>query len=166
MTFPALYLLELALMEGDLQVIRDFVRRSLRAEGRTLEIGCGPGLFADLFATGDYVGVDPRPRFVDYARRTRPGAFICDELPAVGLPDARFDQALAFDVLGPRSDAAGRAIVAEIKRLLVPAGRVLLVERAKSGGRVERLAAAVGRIERRDRLKSGGRHRLAFLLAT
>lgn len=166
MTSPFLHLLELALKESDLSAVRDLVRRSLGAEKRTLEVGCGPGIFADLFATGDYVGVDPRIRFVDYARRHRPGAFICDELLAVGLPAARFDQGLGLDVLGPRSDAAGRAIAAEIKRLLVPGGRVLLVERAKSGGRVERLAAGVGRLERRDPVKSGMRERVAFLLST
>src|SRR4029450_10339760 len=110
-------------------------------EGRTLEIGCGPGLFADLFATGDYVGVDPRQRFVAHARGHRRGAFICDELPAIGLPDARFDQAVGMDVFGPRSDAAGRAIAAEIKRLLAPAGRILLVARAEGGGRAESRAA-------------------------
>jgi SAM-dependent methyltransferase len=166
MTSPFLHLLALALREGDLRAVRDHVRRSLRAESRTVEIGCGPGHFADLFATGDYVGVDPRPRFVDYARRHRPGAFICDEVAPVGLPDARFDQALALDLLGPGSDAAGRAIATEVRRLLVPTGRVLLIERAASGGRVERLAAAVGRIERRDLVKSGVRERVALLLST
>jgi SAM-dependent methyltransferase len=166
MTSPFLHLLWLGLTEGDLRAVRGFVRRTLRAESRTLEIGCGPGLFADLFAAGDYVGVDPRERFVDYARRQRPGAFICDELSAIGLPDARFDQALGLDILGPRSDAAGRALGAEIRRLLAPGGRVLLVEQAKNRERVERLAASVGRIERRDLVTSGFRERVAFLLST
>jgi SAM-dependent methyltransferase len=166
MTLPFLHLLELALVESDLRTVREVIRRSLSPTGRTLELGCGPGHFADLFATGDYVGVDPRERFVDYARRHRPGAFICDELFAVGLPDARFEQALGLDVLGPASEAAGRRIAAEIKRLLLPGGRVLLLEQAKSNGQVERLAATVGRIERRDLVKSGLRERLALLLST
>jgi SAM-dependent methyltransferase len=165
MTSPFLELLALALAEGDLAAVRGLVRRSLRAEGRTLEVGCGPGLFADLFASGDYVGVDPRAPLVDYARRHRPGAFICDELSAIGLPDARFDQAIGFDLIGPGTEDAGRAIVAEVKRLLAPAGRLLLVERARSGGRVERLAGVVARIERRDVVKSGRRERVALLLA-
>jgi SAM-dependent methyltransferase len=166
MTSPFLHLLALSLAEGDLGTVRNLVRRSLRAESRTLEIGCGPGLFADQFAAGDYVGVDPRQGFVDYARRHRPGAFIRDELGAVGLPDGRFDQALGFDLLGPRSEAAGRAVASEIKRLLVPAGRVLLVERANRGAWVERLATAMGRIERRDLVKSGVRERVALVLST
>ena len=165
MTSPFLEVLGLALAEADLGAVRDLVRGSLRPEARTLDIGCGPGLFADLFAAGDYVGVDPRPRFVDHARRHRPGSFICDELAGVGLPDARFEQALGLDVIGPRSDAAARAIAMELKRLLAPAGRVLLVERAKGIERVVRLASALGRIERRDLVRSGWRQRVALLLS-
>jgi SAM-dependent methyltransferase len=166
MTSPFLEVLGLALQEGDLRAVRDLVRSSLRPEARTLEVGCGPGLFADLFAAGDYVGVDPRPRFVDHARRHRPGSFICDELAAVGLPDARFEQALGLDVLGPRSDVASRAIAVELKRLLAPAGRVLLVERVKGIERVVRLASTLGRIERRDLVQSGWRERVALVVST
>ncbi|HEY6552733.1 MAG TPA: class I SAM-dependent methyltransferase, partial [Vicinamibacteria bacterium] len=154
----------LGLAENDLEVVRGFVRRTLRADGRTLEIGCGPGRFADLFATGDYVGVDARPDFVAYARRQRPGAFVCDDPSAIGLPDARFDQALGLDLLGAASEAVARAVVAEVKRLVTPSGRALLVERADRAARVERLAASLGRIERRDRLKSGWRDRVAILV--
>lgn len=166
MTSPSLEVLGLALAEADLGAVRDLVRRSLRPEARTLEIGCGPGLFADLFAPGDYVGVDPRPGFVDHARRHRPGSFLCDELAAVGLPDGRFDQAVGLDLFGPRSDGACRAITTELRRLLTPAGRVLLVERAKGVERVARLAAALGRIERRELVQSGWRQRVALLLST
>ena len=166
MTSPFLHLLGLGLAENDLDAVRGFVRRTLRAECRTLEIGCGPGRFADLFANGDYVGVDPRPDFVAYARRHRPGAFVCDDPSAIGLPDARFDQILGLDVLGGSTDGVSRAIVAEMKRLLAPVGRALLVERADRGVRVERLAAGLGRIERRDRLKSGWRDRVALLVTT
>jgi len=165
MTAPFLHVLALALTEGDLRAVRDLVGRSLVRDARTLELACGPGLFADLFALGDYVGVDPRPRFVDYARRERPGAFICDELRSVGLPDARFDQAVALDLLGPRRESQARVITAEVKRMLAPGGRVLLVERAESGERVGRLAPSLGRIERRERLQSGFRERVAFHLS-
>lgn len=122
MTPPLLHVLALALLEDDLRAVRAFIGRTLGPEGRTLDLGCGPGLFADLFAGGDYVGIDPRAPFVDYARRQRPGAFLCEELAPVALPAGRFDQALAFDALGPRSEAAGRTILAELRRLLVPGG--------------------------------------------
>ena len=162
MTFPFLHVLALAVSEGDLRAVRDLVGRSLARGARTLEMGCGPGLFADLFVEGDYVGVDPRPRLVDYARRERAGAFICDELRSVGLPDARFDQAVALDLFGPRSESLGRAITAEVKRLIAPGGRMLLVERAESGERVGRLVSSIGRTVRREGLRSGFRERVAF----
>jgi SAM-dependent methyltransferase len=165
-TSPFLHLLGLGLAENDLDAVRGFVRRTLRAQYRTLEIGCGPGRFADLFAHGDYVGVDTRPEFVAYARRRRPGAFVCDDVSAIGLPDARFDQTLGLDLLGGTTDGLSQAVVAEMKRLLAPAGRAVLVERADRGVRVERLAAGLGRIERRDRLTSGWRDRVAILVIT
>ena len=151
MTSPILYLFTLALTEGDLRAVRELVRKSLVKEARTLEMGCGPGLLSDLFAEGDYVGVDPRPRFVDYARRERPGAFICDELEAVGLPDARFDQAVGLDLLGPRSESLGRAITAEVKRLLAPGGQMLFVERAE----IEHATARRRRRRQMNRLGAG-----------
>ena len=163
MTPPLLHILALALCEDDLRAVRAFISRHLRPEGRTLDLGCGPGLFADLFADGDYVGIEPRARFVDYARRRRPGAFLCEELAPVALPAGRFDQALAFDALGPRSDAAGRTILAELRRLLAPGGRALIIERADAAERVARLVPALGRIEKREDLKSGVRNRVGTL---
>jgi len=164
MTPPLLHIVALALCEDDLRAVRAFIRRHLRPEGRTLDLGCGPGLFADLFAGGDYVGIDPRARFVDYARRRRPGAFLCEELAPVALPAGRFDQALAFDTLRPRSDAAGRTILAELRRLLAPGGRALIIERAAAAERVARLVPALGRIEKREDLKSGVRNRVGTLV--
>ena len=49
MTSPFLHVLTLAVTEGDLRAVRDLVSRSLAREARTLEMGSGPGLFADLF---------------------------------------------------------------------------------------------------------------------
>jgi SAM-dependent methyltransferase len=164
MTFPGLHILALALLEGDLRQVRERIRRWLRPEARTLDVACGPGLFADLFAAGDYVGIDPRPRFVDYARRRRPGAFLCEEPSAVDLPAGRFDQALAFDALGRRGEAEARALLTALRRVLVPGGAALVLERAEAGDRVARLAAALGRVERTEPFASGRRRRVAVLL--
>ena len=163
---PLLHVLALALWEDDLRAVRTVIRRTLRSDLRTLDLGCGPGLFADLFPRDDYVGIDPRPPFVEYARRHRPGVFLLEELAAVALPAGRFDQALAFDALGPLSDSTGRTVLAELDRLLVPGGRALLIERESEGPRVERLVSAIGRVDRQENLKSGWRHRVALVLGT
>jgi SAM-dependent methyltransferase len=163
---PFLRVLALALCEDDLGAVRALIRRTLKPDVRTLDLGCGPGLFADLFAQGDYVGIDPRPPFVDYARRHRPGTFLCEALAPVAVPAGRFDQALAFDVLRQRSDTDSRTILVELGRLLAPGGRALLIEREAEGARVEHLARTLGRVARPEALKSGFRRRVALVCAT
>ena len=157
----ALRILDLALVEDDLSAVRAFVRGRLDPRARTLDLACGPGLLADLFAEGDYVGVDADPRSVERARRTRPGTFLCEDLARTELPDARFDQVLAFDLLGGQSDARVLAILNEARRLTRPKGRMLLLDRAKEGDRMARLCSRVGHVDSRTAVQSGNRARAA-----
>jgi SAM-dependent methyltransferase len=156
----------LGLVENDLAAVRALLRERLDPRARTLDLGCGPGLFADVFADGDYVGVDPDPAAVDQARKTRPGTFLCEDLARTELPDARFDQALAFDLLGRESDARAMAILGEARRLTKPRGRMLMVDRAHSGDRIARLCARIGHVDQRIPRRSGLRRRVAVLLTT
>jgi SAM-dependent methyltransferase len=159
-------ILGLALLEDDLRAVRDVVRRQLDPTRRTLEVGCGPGLLSDLFAAGDYVGVDEDPRAIDAARRGRPGTFLCERPARMELPDRRFDQALACDVLGAERESTARAVIAEVRRVLAPEGRLLVIERVAVRERVERLAREAGRVESRATFRSGIRGRVAFVVAT
>ena len=96
---------------------------------RTLELGCGPGLFADVFAHGDYVGVDADARDIDSARRTRPGVFVVgDARRGLELPDARFDQLLIHGLIHRLPDAEARAVLGEMIRVLAPGGMALVIE--------------------------------------
>jgi SAM-dependent methyltransferase len=154
-----------ALLEDDLRAVRALVGHRLDGTRRTLEVGCGPGILADLFAGGDYVGVDEDARAIDAARRGRPGTFLCERPTRMELPDRRFDQALACDVLGGLRDSVARAVIAEVRRVLVPDGRFVVIERAAKGGRVERMAREAGRVESRALFRSGLRWRAAFVVA-
>jgi len=153
------------LLEDDLRAVRALVRQTLDGTRRTLEVGCGPGLLADLFSGGDYVGVDEDARAIDAARRGRPGTFLCERPSRMELPDRRFDQALACDVLGSLREPTARAVIAEVRRVLAPEGRFMLIERAAAGDRVERMAREAGRIESRAFFRSGLRRRVAFVIA-
>ena len=127
---PVLFIVLRSILENDFKAIRAVIRRRLRVRQglRTLDLGCGPGAFADLFAGDDYVGVDLNARYIDHARKTRQGAFIVGDARNVELPDARFDQILIFGLLHHLSDEDVRAVLAECRRLLVPGGRVLVIE--------------------------------------
>ena len=72
---PVLFIFFRGLLENDFKAIRAVIRRELRlGQGlRTLDLGCGPGAFADVFAGDDYVGVDLNARYIEHARKTPAG---------------------------------------------------------------------------------------------
>ncbi len=171
---PAVFLVVRAILTDDLAPIRERVRRELAVPGRrTLDLGCGPGTFADLFLGEDYVGVDPNPRHVAYARRARPGAFLVGDLRGLELPAQRFDQVLACGLFEDLSDGPARAVAAEARRVLVPGGRLLVFAElpargplgrlrqavlgrvSRGGEEYRRLLAEAGRVERYETLRSG-----------
>src|SRR5262245_43364522 len=125
---PAFSLFARALVAGDFAAVRARVRRHLGESGRrTLDLACGPGLFADIFAGEDYVGLDADLGNVAWARRARPGAFLVATPGKVDLPDGRFDQALVCGVLETLPDGDVEGLLRDLRRLLAPAGRVLFV---------------------------------------
>ncbi len=162
--------------------LRELIERELPRGRRTLELGCGPGIFADLFAPAEYVGVDPNPRYIDHARHSRPGIFVVGDLWRVPLPPDRFDQVLIVERLHGLADPDARALLAEARRMLVGGGRALVVERVRGArglaGRLlehwgrpprggedyRRLFRPAGRIERSETLRSGTGHYLATVL--
>lgn len=108
---------------------------ALRPGERLLDVGCGPGLLAEMAAAavgpqGEVFGVDLSPSMVALARQR------CALLPrvafevadAIALPcdGERFDAVTCIQVLEYVADA-DRAL-AELKRVLRPGGRLLLVD--------------------------------------
>src|SRR5262249_54871246 len=97
---PVLFIFLRGILENNFKAIRAVIRKDLKAGAvRTLDLGCGPGAFSDLFESGDYVGVDMNKRYIAYAQRARKGTFIAGDARKVELPDGRFDQALIFGLL-------------------------------------------------------------------
>lgn len=127
---PVLFIFFRGILENDFKAIRTVIRRDLRlGKGlRSLDLGCGPGAFSDLFAGEDYHGVDLNPRYIDHARRRCKGTFHCSDARKVDLPAGRFDQILIFGLLHHLSDDYVRAVLAEARRLLVPGGHILAIE--------------------------------------
>lgn len=127
---PVLFTLARSIIEDDFQAVRSLIRRELDlAPGlRTLDLGCGPGVFADLFARQDYVGADLNRRFIEHARSTRRGTFVVSDARKVELPDRRFEQVLLFGLLHHLPDEDVGQVLAEARRVLVPGGRMLVVE--------------------------------------
>jgi ubiquinone/menaquinone biosynthesis C-methylase UbiE len=127
---PVLFIFIRGILENDFKAIRRVIRRDLSpGRGlRSLDLGCGPGAFADLFLGDDYVGVDLNARYIDHARRTRKGTFLLGDARKVDLPDSRFDQVLIFGLLHHLPDDHARQVLAEATRLLARGGRILAIE--------------------------------------
>jgi SAM-dependent methyltransferase len=146
---PVLFIFLRGILENDFKAIRATIGREmdLGPAGRTLDLGCGPGAFSDLFEKGDYVGVDLNPRYIDHARRTRKGAFIVSDAKRVDLPDGRFNQVLIFGLLHHLPDDEVRGVLSECRRLLAPGGRVLVIEDIPSVSRVNLIGHLIHRVE-------------------
>jgi SAM-dependent methyltransferase len=146
---PVLFIFLRGILENDFRAIRATIRRemNLGPGARTLDLGCGPGAFSDLFEAGDYVGVDLNARYIDHARRTRKGAFIVSDAKHVDLPDGRFDQVLIFGLLHHLPDDEARGVLSECRRLLVAGGRVLVIEDIPTVSRLNLVGHLIHRVE-------------------
>jgi len=187
---PVLFIFFRSILENDFKAIRALIRRDLTlGKGlRSLDLGCGPGAFADLFDGDDYVGADLNARYIEHARRTRKGTFVVSDARKLDLPDRRFDQILIFGLLHHLSDEETRAVLGESRRLLVTGGRILAIEDIPAVSRLnlvghllhniengehirpvedyKRLYGEVARIERDEILRSGVCDYYSALLVT
>ena len=152
---PVLFIVLRSILENDFKSIRAVIRRRLRVRQglRTLDLGCGPGAFADLFSRGDYVGVDMNARYIEHARKHRKGAFVVGDARKVDLPDGRFDQILIFGLLHHLPDEDVRAVLSECRRMLVPGGRLLAIEDIPAISRMNLIGHLIHRVENGEHIR-------------
>jgi demethylmenaquinone methyltransferase/2-methoxy-6-polyprenyl-1,4-benzoquinol methylase/phosphoethanolamine N-methyltransferase len=124
---------------------KDIVRIAAPRPGeKVLDVGCGTGTLAIMmkrYAGGDLdvTGIDAATEMIDVARRKaekeaqdiRFEAAAIEELP---FPEAHFDLVTSTLMLHHLPDDVKQAGLREVRRVLKPGGRFLIVDLATGGG--------------------------------
>jgi ubiquinone/menaquinone biosynthesis C-methylase UbiE len=161
---PVLFIFFRGILENDFKAIRAQIKKEMRpGKGlRTLDLGCGPGAFADAFAGDDYYGADLNARYIEWAKQHRKGNFLACDARSVPLPDQRFDQVLIFGLLHHLSDDVTREVLRETRRLLVPGGRALVIEDIPAVSKLNLIGHLIHHIENGEYIRPQADYRRLF----
>ena len=113
----------------------------------SLDVGCGPGLAAQVFAQkiAEVSGVDASAAFIDIARQRLPGRdFRVGEMEALPYPDDDFDVVTGFNAF--QYAASPITALGEARRVLRPGGAIVIAtwglpEDCEAAGHLKALGA-------------------------
>ena len=127
---PRFFLSCRGLLEVNFTVIRRTIQHHLGTgeNRRVLDVACGPGAFSDLFTAERYMGIDLNTQYITYANKNYRGAFEVQDARALAIADGTFDDALVYGLLHHLGDDDVSSVAREVKRVLRPGGRVLVIE--------------------------------------
>jgi|TARA_B100001093_G_scaffold240795_1_gene230554 demethylmenaquinone methyltransferase/2-methoxy-6-polyprenyl-1,4-benzoquinol methylase len=125
---------------GQDKVWRKNVRGHAETGMKVLEVGCGPGSFAEDIVGVDLTCLDPSPemlkvakRRVDLARKTRgesPADYVQAIAESIPLPDNSYDR--VFCLFSFRDFQDKEKGLAEILRVLKPGGQLVICDAGKA----------------------------------
>src|SRR5262245_23209802 len=113
---------------------------------RVVDLGCGTGEFAEVFASEGYLGIDVHAGYIALARRLRPRYRFERHDGTTWEGDVElFDLALVNGVMHHLDDATARALLATAVRHTQPGGTLVVIEDAElpDSGLVTRLVQAL-----------------------
>jgi ubiquinone/menaquinone biosynthesis C-methylase UbiE len=123
---------------------------ALRPGERVLEVGCGTGEVAQrararVGLAGHVSGIDPSAQMIDVAQRksVRAGLdmdYRVGAIEALPYPDASFDVVLSSLMMHHLPDGLKSAGLVEVRRVLEPGGRLLIVDFKRPRRWLSRLA--------------------------
>ncbi len=109
----------------------------VRSGDRVLDVGCGPGYLTRVLGeavgpTGSVVGVDAAPEMIEYATRKARSVSNCryesGTAESLSFPDASFDVVVSSLMMHHLPEEIRLQAVGEMKRVLRPAGTVLVAD--------------------------------------
>ncbi len=106
------------------------------APERVIDLGCGTGEFAALFAAAGYLGLDIHPGYIRFAARAHPQhRFACADALRWAGEGRPFDLALTNGVLHHHDDASAASFLQAALRHTRPGGWLVVIEDTHLPGR-------------------------------
>lgn len=93
-----------------------------------LDLGCGTGEFSPMFPRDGYVGIDISPANIEYASRHYQKKFLVADGKRLPFADGYFSKVLVVGVFHHLSESDLEKVMSEIRRVLKPQGRLLVME--------------------------------------
>ncbi len=96
---------------------------------RILDVGCGPGTFAELFEHCDYLGVDINPAYIAAAQRQHGNQrFVTGDATRLALREPPFDLVLLNFFLHHLDEDSAVTLLRALRGLLTPRGCMVIHE--------------------------------------
>lgn len=114
------------ILEAGFAETKKAIKRELNCDKKTLDIGCGTGVFSVLFK--DYIGIDISPRFIKYAKKKYNREFYVMDAINIEFQNNSFDNVLIVGLLHHLNDKTFLKVISEIKRVLKKNGQALILE--------------------------------------
>ena len=102
---------------------------NLERTRRVLDVGCGPGTNARVFAGRDYVGIDINSDYIRTAASRHPGRWVVGDVTNETIfPNEQFDLVFANSLMHHLDDGAVRNLLGRMARLTAPGGKVHVLD--------------------------------------
>ena len=111
----------------------------LKQTRRVLDVGCGPGTNARVFAGCDYVGIDINPEYIRTASSRYPGRWVVGDVTDETIfPNEHFDCLFANSLMHHLDDRAVRNLLSRMARLTAPRRKGPRARSRAAGARLRR----------------------------
>lgn len=132
---PAIFCFLRKIIELNFVTIKRVIRKEVEViiadpDKLILDVPCGTGEFSSLFRQEGYSGIDISQRYVDYALKHYKKRFYCRDACNNGFKESYFDFVLIIGFFHHLDRPDIEKVLHEVKRVLKPCGRVLLIEDA------------------------------------
>lgn len=117
------------ILEGGYRGHRGVIQKHLTGAGRTLDLGCGTGIYAGFFPPDAYVGADINSAYIQAAQSRFPAhRFVVQDATVPSFNDAEFDACMISGVLHHLDDQEAGRLLQLAARAVRPSGKIVVWE--------------------------------------